>query len=199
MDHKNLLEKKIVVRQKVWKNKVNAYKKYLEKIKSESYKYAEKVNDRISKELARELEYIVRTYVSAFYDDYMPSSYDRTGDLFNIYDTSKQYNIQIGPGFMQHHGSESEYIFEYSLVQGYHGSHVRKEFGVPWWKTPPEYKEWYTPAVRTTAYYPYMKQDLIRSIKRHQIKAQRLINEKNQELAQKAINKKNSINFYKRK
>lgn len=194
-----IYEKKIIISGKIQKNKVNIYRRYLEKLKIESQEYAEKINDSISKRLAKELAYIVRTYVDAFYEDYNPNSYQRTGDLYNIYDISKRYSISIGPQYMKYHGEQAPYIFEYSLEYGYHGSHINPDFGIPWWKKPPAYKEWYMPAKKTTAYYPYMKHDLIASIKRHQKTAQQMINEKNKELANKAIAKRNSINFYKRK
>lgn len=138
---------------------------------------------------------IVESTIDLFYKEYdpIPNSYERTGDLKNIFQIGirdgKELIFEYGPEFMEYyHNQGNEFVYVNSFEKGYHGgSFGTDKNGVsvnkPTWRTPiPYYSLWYAhPAPQSTSpekrilekwdlfidqeYIPYQKEELLKILK----------------------------------
>ena len=130
------------------------------KLDDELDKTEKKIKIKTKKEIRENLEYIARTAVDMFYEDYMPRMYRRTYDLYNAYKirvNDKVWEVETNPDFMKNtHGGKnkvkSDYIFQNSFVNGYHGGSTygtdlygtpHPQPGTPYWML---YGRWYKEA-----------------------------------------------------
>ena len=112
---------------------------------------AKKIETNTKKEVRENLEYIGRTAVDMFYEDYQPRKYQRNFDLYNAYKirvNDTVWEITTDAKYMIHtHEAGNEYIFWNSFENGFHGGAVsgpqHPNPGEPWWKVR---GHWFSPA-----------------------------------------------------
>lgn len=107
----------------------------------------EKCTKQFITEATDNLNYIARSAIDKFYEDYEPNSYDRTFDLYNTYKikvTADDWTIDFDSDFMEgmHRvdNQDPEYIFENSFIRGWHGGAIsgagHPNPGTPYWRFP---------------------------------------------------------------
>ncbi len=109
-----------------------------------------------------DIEYIARSVIDRFYEDYDPHKYNRWGDLYNVFKVTinqKVWKIDYSPKYMQYpHNVSNEYIYTWSFIMGYHGGAFdgpnHPQFGTPYYRTFPSYRDWSYPAERAS-FSPY--------------------------------------------
>ena len=105
----------------------------------------EQMASKYEKLLRDELNYIARSSIDAFYEDYEPSSYRRYGDIYNTYKIEVKRDqfesnceVHFAPKYMKHHGRLNSYIYDIVFEQGWHGGAIEgpghPEPGVPWYR-----------------------------------------------------------------
>lgn len=99
------------------------------------------INQEYKKKFYKEAE----SAISIWYNSFQPRFYNRKEDLYNIYDIEViGYNayFRMGPEYMKkkHHQS-NEYIYESSVVRGYHGGSIGEDrhgevVDIPYYRAP---------------------------------------------------------------
>lgn len=133
-----------------------------------TYQYALKVaktalkdNEKLKKEVERELQYIADSNVDEFYAYDTEYDIHRLGDLYNAYKvrvSNTEWDIEYDSSFMNGgHRAGNDVIFENSFMQGYHGGAFKgpnhPDPGTPYLRTPPHFDSWLRPAVQTDSPY----------------------------------------------
>lgn len=133
----------------------------LKKLRDECVSIIYKLADKYGKLLEEDLYRMAHMKIEKeFYDAYDRRSYHPKWDLHNAVNIEINRDIwhfEMDPRYMTSHGIYNEYIYENSLVKGYHGGADRTsnedyphpEPGVPYWKVPTEFKAWLSPAAKT--------------------------------------------------
>lgn len=128
----------------------------------------EKMNKKYPKKYKEELEEIGRSVISEWYATYDPIYYDRQMGLKNAWKVTlngMNYRVDFGSELMNtSYNISTEYIFENSFMNGYHGGAMHN--GIPYWRTPyPEFTAWGRPALRSFSPYTRMVSEMNRKIK----------------------------------
>ena len=133
----------------------------------ECKKFTEKLNLKYAKLMTKDIEYIIRSEVDRFYEDYEPG-YDRYGSLYDIFkvniDVDKQeMTVDIDYTYMKNFSKGKERrlnnkgIFDITMQRGWHGGAIPKnenaktfdnkpiQPNIPYWRTR-DHKNWWKPA-----------------------------------------------------
>ena len=104
-----------------------------------------KMATKYEEKLYEELNEIAESAVEDFYNDYDPSSYERFGDIYNMYKITVKANgygldieVDFDPKYMKYHKGKKEYIYETVFKEGWHGGDKagagHPEPGIPWYR-----------------------------------------------------------------
>lgn len=126
-----------------------------------------KVLDEYPIGLAERLDEIGKEVIADWYADYPdPVMYRRQRGMYSAYKISTKgmaVNVEFDSAFMERfsYDVDTEYIFENSFMEGYHGGATSGEKhpnpGVPYWRKPiPYFRYWGKPAVRSFSPYEEM-------------------------------------------
>lgn len=142
---------------------ISRVKKSVEKMRKAEQVLQEtnqKLTNKFITQATENLNYIARTAIDKFYEDYEPHWYNRTYDLYNMYRvkvTEDEWSVDFDSTWSEtwHRvdAQDPEYIFENSLVRGWHGGAISGEGhpnpGTPYWRLPDDFlpldEDWILP------------------------------------------------------
>lgn len=121
--------------------------------------YNNKMEEKYSKKVKKELEEVGKRVIDDWYSDYIPNSYHRLGSLYRAFKVTVKngsFVVDFSSEYMKRYkhttgkktADINEYIFDISFLQGWHGG-ANKGLGhplegIPYYREPyPYYSRWY--------------------------------------------------------